>query len=76
MGYVYGVCMVFIVSEKSSLHPSPKTVLVVGCIYFGWSHCGVILYRQNIEVSLQPINVAHIKVISSWFVNVSIDVGC
>jgi len=27
MGYVNGVCMVFIVSEKSSLHPSPKTVL-------------------------------------------------
>jgi hypothetical protein len=27
MGYVNGVCMVFIVSEKSSLHPSPRTVL-------------------------------------------------
>jgi len=48
MGYVNGVCMVFIVSEKSSLHPSPKTASVVSCIYFGWSYCGVILYRQNI----------------------------
>jgi hypothetical protein len=46
MGYVNGVCMVFIVSEKSSLHPSPMTVLS-RVASFGWSYCGVMLYRQN-----------------------------
>ncbi len=46
MGYVNGVCMVFIVSEKSSLHPSPKTASVVSCIYrmeLFWRHT----YRQK-----------------------------
>lgn len=60
MGYVNGVCMVFIVSEKSSLHPSPKTASVVSCIYrmeLLWRH---IVSPKTSEVSLQPINVAHI----------------
>jgi hypothetical protein len=41
MGYVNGVCMVFIVSKKGSLHPSPKTASVVSCIYWMellWRH--------------------------------------
>jgi hypothetical protein len=46
MGYVNGVCMVFIVSKKGSLHPSLKDCQVLSCIYWMellWRHS----YRQK-----------------------------
>ena len=48
MGYVNGVCMVFIVSEKSSLHPSPKTREVLSCINLDGVNLASILFAENI----------------------------
>jgi len=43
-----GVCMVFIVSQRkahSTLHPRRAR----RGLHFGWSYCGVILFRRKIS---------------------------
>ena len=49
MGYVNGVCMVFIVSKKGSLHPSLKDCQVLSCIYSDGVIVASYLIAKNIS---------------------------
>ncbi len=71
-----GVCMVFIVSQRkahSTLHPETVESWVAS---IGWSYCGVNSIAKTFQVAIQPINVAHIKVIFEAVGNADGDVEC
>lgn len=67
MGYfvgvvIDGVCMVFIMSKKGSLHPSSFKRVRFRIASLGWSIYGVIHNRQIIqEAELNDISVAHTR---------------